>query len=129
MVTTMAMSPATAQTNCFDRNAYSEPKRSRAMTADAENTITRPTNTSSMVTVNSQRSTLTRFAMGSSFHHGDAEPRTRKSWIVEFCLLIVLVLGFLTIGTLRGREQQARHSSMELHITIANLPGFDLAKM
>jgi hypothetical protein len=70
MVTTMAARPATAQTNCFDRKAYSEPKRSRAMTADAENTITSPTNTSNMVTVNSQRSTLTRFAMGSSFQHG-----------------------------------------------------------
>ena len=67
MVTTMARSPATAQINCFDRNAYSEPNRSRAMTADAENTITSPTNTSSMVTVKSQRSTLTRFAMGFHF--------------------------------------------------------------
>src|SRR5271169_6021713 len=78
MVTTMAMSPATAQINCFDRNAYSEPNRSRAITADAENTITSPTNTSSMVTVNSQRSTLTRFAMGNSFHHGDAGSRRRN---------------------------------------------------
>src|SRR6266851_8048064 len=67
MVTTIAASPATAQINCFDRNAYSEPNRSRAITAEAENTITSPTNTSSMVTVNSQRSTLTRFAMGIHF--------------------------------------------------------------
>jgi hypothetical protein len=35
--------------------------------------MTNPTNTSSMVTVNNQRSTLTRFAMGSSFHHGVTE--------------------------------------------------------
>src|SRR5438270_2567983 len=70
MVTTIAINPATAQISCLDRNAYGEPKRSRAITAEAENTITSPTKTSSMVTVNSQRSTLTRFAMGHSFHHG-----------------------------------------------------------
>src|SRR6266550_3229118 len=40
------------------------------MTAEAENTITRPRNTNSIVTVNSHRSTLTRFAMGHLFHHG-----------------------------------------------------------
>ncbi len=83
MVMTIATSPATAQINCFDRNAYGEPKRSRAMTADAEKTITSPTNTSSMVTVNNQRSTLTRFAMGSSFHHGRADAQLRKFGIVE----------------------------------------------
>src|ERR1700730_342834 len=45
------------------------------MTADALNTITKPKNTRISVTVNSQPSTLTRFAMGDSFHHrrGDAE--------------------------------------------------------
>src|SRR5579864_4556907 len=75
MATIMATSPATAQINCFDKKAYGEPNRSRAITADAENTITSPTNTSSMVTVNSQRSTLTRFAMGHLFHHGG------ESWI------------------------------------------------
>src|ERR1700689_1940300 len=91
MVTTIAPSPASAQINCFDRNAYSDPKRSRAMTADAENTITSPTNTSSMVTVNSQRSTLTRVAMGPSFHHGGAEARARKLRIVDFRVLTVLV--------------------------------------
>src|SRR5580692_5025149 len=91
MVTTMAPSPASAHTNCFDRNAYSDPKRSRAITADAENTITTPTNTSSMVTVNSQRSTLTRFAMGNSFHHGSAETRRKKLPIVDFQVLTVLV--------------------------------------
>src|SRR5579872_3059404 len=37
------------------------------MTAEAENTMTSPTKTSSIVTVNSQRSTLTRFAMGLHF--------------------------------------------------------------
>jgi hypothetical protein len=40
------------------------------MTAEALNTITSPTKTSSKVTMNSQRSTLTRFAMRVSFHHG-----------------------------------------------------------
>ena len=40
------------------------------MTADALKTITSPIKTSSMVTVNSHRSTLTRLAMGNSFHHG-----------------------------------------------------------
>jgi hypothetical protein len=40
------------------------------MTAEAENTMTSPMKTSSMVTVNSHRSTLTRFAMGHLFHHG-----------------------------------------------------------
>src|ERR1700724_4083244 len=76
----MATSPATAQINCFDRKAYGEPKRSRAITAEAENTITRPTNTSSMVTVNSQRSTLTRFAMGIHF---TTEEGTRGGGIVD----------------------------------------------
>ena len=42
-----------------------------------------PTNTSSMVTVNSQRSTLTRFAMGHSFHHGGRR-RGEELLIVEF---------------------------------------------
>src|SRR5271157_5907919 len=56
-----------AQINCFSKNAYGDSNRSRAITADAENTITSPTNTSSMVTVNSQRSTLTRFAMETHF--------------------------------------------------------------
>src|SRR6266567_5191767 len=82
MVTIMARRPATAQTNCFDRNAYGEPNRSRAITADAENTITSPTNTSSMVTVNSQRSTLTRFAMEHSFHHGGGRRGGRTFGIV-----------------------------------------------
>jgi hypothetical protein len=36
------------------------------------------------VTVNSQRSTLTRFAMGNSFHHGEAEVRRSKLPIVDF---------------------------------------------
>jgi hypothetical protein len=42
-----------------------------AITAEALNTITSPTKTSSKVTMNNQRSTLTRFAMRISFHHGD----------------------------------------------------------
>src|SRR5271167_2568671 len=87
----MAAMPAAAHINCFDRNAYSDPKRSRAITADAENTITTPTNTSSMVTVNSQRSTLTRFAMGNSFHHGGMETRRRKLSIVDFRVLTDLI--------------------------------------
>jgi hypothetical protein len=41
------------------------------MMAEALNTITRPRNTNSRVTVNSHPSTLTRFAMGDQFHHGD----------------------------------------------------------
>jgi hypothetical protein len=53
----------------LDKKAEGDPKRSRAITADAEKTITRPRNTSSIVTVNNQRSTLTRFAMGHLFHH------------------------------------------------------------
>src|SRR5580658_9718013 len=73
----MAAIPAAAHINCFDRNAYSDPNRSRAITADAENTITSPTNTRSMVTVNSQRSTLTRFAMGVSFHHASRDAHRR----------------------------------------------------
>src|SRR5208283_4803115 len=88
MATTIATSPAAAQINCFSKNAYGDPNRSRAITADAENTITSPTNTSSMVTVNSQRSTLTRFAMGSSFHHGGTEARRRncRLLIPDCCL-------------------------------------------
>ena len=43
-----------------------------------------PRNTSSMVTVNSQRSTLTRFAMGHSFHHGGAEARRRNCGLLNF---------------------------------------------
>src|SRR5208282_3862718 len=88
MATTIATSPAAAQINCFSKNAYGDPNRSRAITADAENTITSPTNTSNMVTVNSQRSTLTRFAMGSSFHHGVAETQRRNCGllILDCCL-------------------------------------------
>jgi hypothetical protein len=66
----MATSPATAQISCFTKNAYGDPKRSLAITADAEKTMTSPTKTNSIVTVNNQRSTLTRFAMGNLFHHG-----------------------------------------------------------
>src|SRR5580658_10315573 len=88
----MAAIPAAAHINCFDRNAYSDPNRSRAITADAENTITSPTNTRSMVTVNSQRSTLTRFA--SEFHFTTAARRSQKELlIVERWLLLVLVRG------------------------------------
>src|SRR5271166_3175577 len=86
MATTIATRPAAAQINCFSKNAYGDPNRSRAITADAENTITSPTNTSSMVTVNNQRSTLTRFAMGSSFHHGVMET-PRKN-----CRLLILIV-------------------------------------
>ena|SRR5436305_2894822 len=89
MVTSIAISPATAQINCLERNAYGEPKRSRAITAEAENTITSPTNTSSMVTANSQRSTLTRFAMRHSFHHGVFW----KIVVCDFCVLPILVRG------------------------------------
>src|SRR5580693_6990822 len=84
MATTIATSPAAAQINCFDKNAYGEPKRSRAITADAENTITSPTNTRSIVTVNSQRSTLTRFAMGNSFHHGAQDARKKNCRLLFF---------------------------------------------
>src|SRR6202035_1893898 len=80
MATTIATKPAVAQINCFSKNAYGDPNRSRAITADAENTITSPTNTSSMVTVNSQRSTLTRFAMGIHF---TTEERKRGGGIVD----------------------------------------------
>src|SRR5208283_544520 len=92
IATTIATCPAAAQINCFNKNAYGDPNRSRAITADAENTITSPTNTSSMVTVNSQRSTLTRFAMETHF---TTESRRRADRIAdsEFCLLIVLVPG------------------------------------
>src|ERR1700745_1946864 len=96
MVTVIAARPATAQINCFDRNAYSEPKRSRALTADAENTITSPTNTNSMVTVNNHRSTLTRFAMGTSFHHGVARIQTWKSWISRLACCLSLFGGLGT---------------------------------
>src|SRR5579872_2043326 len=90
MVTTIAMSPAMPQSNCLDRKPYGEPKRWHAITAEAENTITRPTNTSSMVTVNNQRSTLTRFAMGTLI-----SPRVSEEglWIVENQVLSVLVRG------------------------------------
>src|ERR1700731_140726 len=91
MAMTMATSPATAQINCFDRKAYGEPKRSRAITADAEKTITSPTKTSSMVTVNSQRSTLTRFAIGSSFHHGGGRGGEKGFGFCGVLLLIGLV--------------------------------------
>src|SRR5579863_1488338 len=74
---TIATSPATAQINCLERNAYGDPKRSRAITAEAEKTITKPRKTSSMVTVKSQRSTLTRFAMGHLFHHGGRQSARR----------------------------------------------------
>src|SRR5580693_7366530 len=86
----MAAIPAAAHINCFDRNAYSDPNRSRAITADAENTITNPTNTRSMVTVNSQRSTLTRFAMGVSFHHASGDAHGR---IADWRSLAVACLG------------------------------------
>src|SRR5438045_726867 len=46
------------------------------MTAEALNTITRPIKTRIAVTVNIQRSTLTRLAMGNSFHHGDTGSRS-----------------------------------------------------
>jgi len=47
---------------------------SDAMTAEALKTITSPTKIKSNVTVNSQLSTLTRFAMERiSFHHGDTK--------------------------------------------------------
>src|SRR2546427_12778938 len=63
MVATMATMPASAQMSCLVTNAYGEPKRSLAITADALKTITRPVKTSSMVTAKSHRSTLTRLAM------------------------------------------------------------------
>src|SRR5882757_9380784 len=63
MVAAMAMMPASAQISCLLANAYGEPKRSLAITADALKTITRPVKTSSMVTAKSHRSTLTRLAM------------------------------------------------------------------
>src|SRR3954466_12216034 len=84
MVMTIETRPATAQINCFERKAYADPKRSRAITAEAEKTITRPRNTSNIVTVNSQRSTLTRFAMGHSFHHGGAETRRKNCCLSVF---------------------------------------------
>src|SRR6266403_3241111 len=62
MVATMATMPASAQMSCLVTNAYGEPKRSLAITADALKTITRPVKTSSMVTAKSHRSTLTRLA-------------------------------------------------------------------
>src|SRR5580700_9082738 len=92
MATTIATRPAAAQINCFDKNAYGDPNRSRAITAEAENTITSPTNTKSMVTVNNQRSTLTRFAMRSSFHHGGAEIQRRN------CRLLILNVDCLGSG-------------------------------
>src|SRR6202158_656732 len=52
------------------------------MTAEALKTITNPRNTRIMVTVNSQPSTLTRFAMGGLFHHGDKG--TRRTMSVNF---------------------------------------------
>ena len=51
-----------------------------AMTADALNTITNPTKTRTKVTINNQRSTLMRFAMKNSFHHGDT--RRRENLVV-----------------------------------------------
>jgi hypothetical protein len=52
------------------------------MTAEALKIITNPTNTRIRVTVNSQPSTLTRFATGGLFHHGDEV--TRKTMSVNF---------------------------------------------
>jgi hypothetical protein len=46
--------------------------------------MTSPANTRSMVTVNNQRSTLTRFAMEILFHHDAAEVRRSKLPIVDF---------------------------------------------
>src|SRR5258705_2162813 len=63
MVETMAMMPASDQISCLVANAYGDPKRSVAITADALKTITRPIKTRSMVTAKSHRSTLTRWPM------------------------------------------------------------------
>lgn len=73
----MATIPAAAHPNCRSRKKYPEPYRSLAITADALKTMTNPMKIKSKVTVKSQLSTATRFAMG-AFHfitemtsHGD----------------------------------------------------------
>jgi hypothetical protein len=44
-----------------------------AITAEALNTMTKPTKTKSRVTINMSRSTLMRLAMENPFHHGHTE--------------------------------------------------------
>src|ERR1700688_1819112 len=61
---TIAISPAMAHISCLNRNSYADPKRSLAITAEALKIMTSPIKTSIVVTVNIQRSTLTRLAMG-----------------------------------------------------------------
>src|SRR5713101_7018502 len=63
------------------------------MTAEALNTITSPTNTRIRVTVNSQPSTLTPFAMGDLFHHGGARARRTMSMNFEPAITILVRAG------------------------------------
>jgi len=49
------------------------PEALLAITADALKIMTRPIKTRTVVTVNIQRSTLTRLAIEIPFHHGDTE--------------------------------------------------------
>src|SRR5436305_15181057 len=62
----MATSPATAHADCRSTNVYGEPNFSFAITAEALNTMVRPTNTSSSVTMNNHLSAKTRLAMARS---------------------------------------------------------------
>src|SRR4051812_32819452 len=62
MVPTIASNPATAQPTWRSTKWYGDPNFSFATTAEALNTITSPTNTSSSVTVNNVLSTLPLFA-------------------------------------------------------------------
>jgi hypothetical protein len=65
-----------------------------AITADALKTITSPIKIKSRVTVNSQLSTLTRFAMERiSFHHGDTE--TRRLFVKDFARGLTLLVHLL----------------------------------
>src|SRR5579884_2024108 len=76
MMIAIAASPATAHASCRRRKVYGELYFAWAITAEALNTMTRPTKTSSSVTTNRVRSTLTRLAMHSPL--GTAYRRVRR---------------------------------------------------
>src|SRR5207237_728869 len=67
--------------NAKNRKVYREQDSAVGISADVLNTITKPTNTRHRVTVNSQRSALTRFAMRT---HSTTETRDHR----DFLLLI-----------------------------------------
>src|SRR5882724_2342290 len=96
MANSMTTNPAAAQANCFTRKVDAEPKRSFAITAEALKTITNPTKTSSRVTVNSQRSTLTRFAIQCRSPQGNRSGR--------------MISSITRVGLTGGNEEDARQS-------------------